>query len=152
MPKVVINDLNGLFQESGSGLSVDSSVTISSPVTMSTLPKSTVVAKTTAATIVNPGVYTISSTGALTMTMPLAADVPGGLFVFRSTSAHAHVLTGSQEAGGTLVFAGMPGATPANQGSALTLPAVVGSSVALISDGKSYLVTAASGSCTISGT
>lgn len=152
MPKVVINDSRGLFQESGSGLSVDSSVSISSPVIMSTLPKTTVSAKTSSTTIVDPGVYTVSSTGALTMTMPLASDVPGGLFIFRSASAHAHVLTGSQEAGGTLVFAGMPGATPANQGSALTLPAVVGSSVALISDGKNFLVTAASGSCTISGT
>jgi len=152
MPKVIINDSKGLVQESGSGLTVDSSVSISSPVTMSALPKTTVAAQTASSTIADPGVYTISGSSALTMTIPLAANVPGGLFVFRAASAHAHVLTGSQEANGTLVFAGMPGAIPANQGSALTLPAVVGSSVALISDGKSFLVTAVSGSCTISGT
>jgi len=47
------------------------------------------------------------------------------------------------------VFAGVPGATPDNQGWKLTLAAGVGSSVALICDGNSFLVTAMSGSCTI---
>lgn len=147
MPKVVINDSQGLVQKAGSG------VEISSTVSMASLPTSPVSNFTAATTIVAPGVYTLSaSQGVLTTTMPLASAVPGGLFVFRSTSPSAHVLTGSQESNGTLVFAGMAGATPNNQGSALTLPAVEGSSVALISDGKSFLVTAASGSCTISGT
>ena len=146
MPKVVINDSEGLVQKTGSG------VEISSTVSMSALPTTPVAAQTAAATLTSPGVYTLSSSGALTMTMPLASSVPGGTFIFRCASAHAHALTGSQETQGTLVFAGMPGATPANQGSKLTLPATVGSSVALVSDGLSFLVMAASGSCTISGT
>lgn len=147
MPKIVINDSQGLVQERGSG------VEISSTVSMASLPTSPVSNFTAATTVVAPGVYTLSaSQGVLTTTMPLASAVPGGLFVFRTTSPSAHVLTGSQEVNGTQVFAGHVGATPANAGSAITFPAVVGSSVALISDGKSYLFAAASGSFTISGT
>lgn len=119
--------------------------------TISQSPITTVSAKTASATLTAPGVFTLSGSGAaLTMVLPLASAVPGGLFVFRTLSAHAHVLTSSQETGGSTVFAGLPGATPANNGAACTLPAVVGSSVALISDGRNFLVTAASGSCVIS--
>lgn len=146
MPKVVISDSKGLVQESGSGVEINSSVTFSSS------PITSVSAKTAAATLASPGVYTLSGSSALTWTMPLASAVPGGVFVFRTASAHAHLLTGSQEASGTKVFAGMPGATPANQGSLLTFPSVQGSSVALVSDGASFLVMASSGSMTLSGT
>lgn len=147
MPKVTIDDTKGLVQTSGSGLEISSELTLSS------LPITSVVGKTANSTIVSPGVYTVSGSSVVTTTMPLASSVPGGVFVFRSLSdTHAHLLTGSQEASGTKVFAGMAGATPANQGSALALASVIGSSVALVSDGKSFLVMAASGSCTISGT
>jgi len=152
MPKVTINDSQGLVQSSGSGVEFNSSVSISSPVSMTSLPTTTVSAKTVAETIVSPGAYTLSGAGALTMIMPLASSVPGGTFVFRTASAHAHILTGSQEANGTKVFAGQAGATPDTQGSRLTLSAVQGSSVALISDGASFLLMAASGSHTINGT
>jgi hypothetical protein len=119
---------------------------------MASLPKATVVATTAGDTLVSPGVYNLSaSAGVLTMVMPMASAVAGGVFVFRSTSPSAHILTGSQEAAGTKVFAGTPGATPDNLGSKLTLPAVVGSSVALISDGASFLLMASSGSCSLSG-
>lgn len=147
MPKVIISDSKGLVQESGSGVEINSSVT------MASLPKATVVATTAGDTLVSPGVYTLSaSAGVLTMVMPMASAVAGGMFVFRSTSPSAHILTGSQETNGTKVFAGTPGATPDNLGSKLTLPAVVGSSVALISDGASFLLMASSGSCSLSGT
>ena len=147
MPKVIISDSKGLVQESGSGVEINSSVT------MASLPKATVVAATAGDTLVSPGVYTLSaSAGVLTMVMPMASAVAGGVFVFRSTSPSAHILTGSQETNGTKVFAGTPGATPDNLGSKLTLPAVVGSSVALISDGASFLLMASSGSCSLSGT
>lgn len=152
MPKVTISDSQGLVQSEGSGVEFNSSVSINSSISMSKLPTSVVSAQTANATLVSPGVYTVSGSGVVTMTMPLASGVPGGLFVFRCASAHAHVLTGSQETSGTRVFAGQPGATPDTQGSKLTLPAVVGSSVALISDGVSFLLSAASGSCTINGT
>lgn len=146
MPKVVINDSQGLVQSAGSGVEINSSIS------MSRLPTAAISAQTSSTAVVAPGVYTLSGSSALTMVMPLASQVPGGLFVFRSASAHAHALTGSQESNGTLVFAGQAGAAPDNQGSKLALASVEGSSVALISDGKSFLVTAASGSCMISGT
>lgn len=151
MPKVVINDSEGLVQKTGSGVEINSSISMNAGVSMSALPTSAVSAQTASATLSSPGVYTLSGSVATTWVMPLASSVPGGTFVFRSTSAHAHALTGSQEAQGTLVFAGMPGAIPDAQGSKLALAAVQGSSVALISNGLSFLVMAASGSCTISG-
>ena len=149
MPKVTISDSQGLVQSSGSGVEINSAVTFSS------LPVASVSAITSNSTVSSPGVYTISGSGvpALAVTLPLASSVPGGLFVFRSASPdHAHFLTGSAETNGTKVFAGHPGATPDNQGSKLTLAVGVGSSVALICDGKSFLVSAVSGSCTIAGT
>jgi hypothetical protein len=146
MPKVVISDSQGLVQSAGTGVQIESSLRFSQ------LPTATVSAQTAAATLTAPGVYTLSGSTALTWVLPLAANVPGGVFVFRSASAQAHALTGSQETNGTKVFAGMAGATPANQGSKLALEAVQGSSVTLVSDGLSFLVMAASGSCVISGT
>ena len=144
MPKVTISDSQGLVQTSGSGLEVNTTVSFAA------LPTVSINAKTAAGSLAAPGVYTVSgSGGALTFTMPLASTVPGGIFVVRDLSGHAHVLTGSLETGGTKVFAGMAGATPANSGAKLTFPATVGTSVALISDGKSFLVSAASGSFTL---
>lgn len=146
MPKVTISDSQGLVQSAGSGLQINSSVSLSS------LPTAAVSSQTSAGTLTAPGVYTLSGSVALTWVMPLAGSVPGGTFVFRSASAHAHALTGSQEVSGKKVFAGHLGTTPENEGSALALSSTEGSSVALISDGNKFLVMAASGSCTISGT
>lgn len=146
MPKVIIDPIKGLYEVPGEGVEIAKGVKFSSP------PMLNVDAKTSNSVITEAGIYTISGGGALTMTMPLASSVAGGTFVFRNASAHAHVLTGSQELNGTKVFAGQVGATPDTSGSSLTLPAVNGCSVALISDGLSYLVMAASGSIVISGT
>lgn len=143
MPKVVINDSQGLVQSAGSGLVIDS--------VLSKSPIFSVSQQTAAATLTSAGVYTLSGSTALTWVMPLASSVPGGTFVFRTASAQAHVLTGSQEANTVKVFAGMPGATPDGMGSRLTFPAVEGSSVALISNGASFMIMAASGSVTLAG-
>jgi len=141
MPKITYNASQGLVQEAGSGIVFE------------TLPTVTVSAKTAAATIATPGVYTITAGGAVAMTMPLASSVPGGIFVFRNGDAYANFLTGSAETAGTKVFAGQPGTgTQAAQGSKLTLPAVAGSSVSVLSDGTNFMVLGASGSYTISGT
>ena len=141
MPKVSYNSSKGLVQEAGSGINFSSD-----SIVFSSLPTSAAQTVSTSATITTPGVYTLTaSEGVLTAIMPLASAVPGGQFVFRSTSPSAHVLTGSQEAQGTKVFAGQPGIFTAigGQGSRLTLPGVEGSSIALISDGKSFLLMAA---------
>lgn len=144
MPKVTISDSKGLVQTSGAGLEINTTAAFS------TFPTVSVNAKTATGTVAAPGVYTVSGSGAgITLTMPLASTVPGGIFVLRDVSGHAHVLTGSLETGGTKVFAGMAGATPANSGAKLTFPGTLGTSVALISDGKSFLVSAASGSFTL---
>ena len=147
MPKVTINDSQGLVQSTGSGFEIGSSIS------MNSLPTTPISPLTSAATLSSPGVYTISGSAVVTMVMPLASSVPGGTFVFRTASAHAHVLTGSQEAAGTLVFAGSAGTSSnSGHGSRLTINAVQGSSVALISDGASFLLMAVSGSHTIAGT
>ena len=144
--KTVISDSFGVKQVGdGSGLQIDSA--------LATTPVVNVQPLTAATTLSAGGVYTISNTGPITMVMPLASSVPGSTFVFRCASAHAHVLTGSQESNGTQVFCGIPGLTGANgSGSKLTLSAVVGSSAALVSDGKSFLLLGMSGSVAFSGT
>lgn len=148
MPKLTYDSARGLIQETGSGVTFNSD-----SITFSSMPVSSVQAVTTSATVTSPGVFTVSgSAGVLTVVMPLASAVPGAQFVFRSTSADAHILTGSQESQGTKVFAGIPGSAVATQGSRLTLPAVLGSSVTFVSDGRSFLLTGLSGSCTIAGT
>lgn len=100
------------------------------------------------------GVNTVSGSAALTQSMPLASDCPGATFVFRSLSAHAHVFTGSQETAGTKVFSVMSGTANGTgaSGSRLTFGTTVGTSVMMISDGKSFLVLGASGSVTPAGT
>lgn len=92
------------------------------------------------------GVNTISGSAALTIVLPTAAASVGSYMVFRTLSAHAHVITASQETAGTT-----PIASTTQHGSRITLPAVVGSSVALISDGANILIVGNSGTLTIAG-
>ena len=145
MPKVVYTATKGLVQQKGSGFSLE------------TMPTTTVqIQNTSSGSISLPGVYTVSSSiaaGPLETVMPLASAVPGGIFIFRNLSNDANFLTGSAEATGTKVFKNViTGSETQTQGSKLALSAYIGSSVALISDGKSYLVMANSGSLTFSGT
>ena len=129
MPKVVYTAAKGLVQSAGSG------------VTLESLPSSPVQAITTTSAISSPGAYTISgSSGALTITMPSAATHPGGVFSFRTLSAHAHRLTGSDA--GIQVFSG------ANSGARVTLQNIVGSSIVLMSEGKSFCQIGSSGTLT----
>lgn len=97
------------------------------------------------------GVNTISGSGVLTMIMPTVASAPGTEFVFRNLSAHAHILTGSQESLGTKTFLSIHSGT-VGFGSKLTLSSSVGCSVVLKCDGLVYHVLSYSGSISISGT
>lgn len=147
MVKVRITD-KGIIQEAGDGIVLETggvkqvgSGTVS---TTSTLTVQQVV-----------GMTVLSSSAVITGTMPLAANLAGSRMIFRVGSAHAHVLTGSAEAGGTKVFCRLPyssslGQSNVTNGSKLVLPAVVGSSVALLSDGVNLLVLCGSGSFTLS--
>lgn len=98
----------------------------------------------------NAGVLTISGSTVLTQSMPTAASCPGATFVFRNLSAHAHVLTGSQETAGTKAFVSAL-ADAEGQGSKLVLSGAVGGSVVLMSDGLYFHALSYSGSFAISG-
>lgn len=97
------------------------------------------------------GVNTLSSSAVLTQSMPTAASCPGATFIFRNLSAHAHVLTGSQETAGTRVFLSMLSGSVAGQGSKLVLSGAVGGSVVLQSDGLKFHALSYSGSFTVTG-
>ena len=97
------------------------------------------------------GVITLSGSSALTDVLPLASACPGAEFTFRSLSAHAHILTGSQETAGTrniqCAFSSSNG--PTSSGNKFTFGAAVGNSVVLKSDGLSFHVLSYSGSFTL---
>lgn len=111
-------------------------------------------------TATQAGVITLSGSAIQTLVMPLASSCVGAMFTVRTLSNHAHVLTGSQEAAGTKVFSLLASGSSAVNGSALTfaLGGVAGAaigggpSVALLSDGKNFLVLGSSGSVALSGT
>lgn len=112
--------------------------------------KAPVVALTTAATLsaAQAGAFTFGTGGsAVTYVMPLASSCPGSVFTFRSLTAQANALTCSQEADGTKAFT-----DGTSNGSKVAVANVIGSSVSLLSDGKSFLVIGKSGSLTFSGT
>ena len=103
-----------------------------------------VTALTTAATIsaAQAGAFTFGDgSAAVTYVMPLASSCPGAVFTFRSTTAYANALTCSQEVVNTKAFT-----NGTSNGSNLAVANVIGSSVTLISDGKSFLVLGNSGS------
>lgn len=145
MPKVIYTESQGLYQAAGTGIQFTTD-----ELSLTALPTTPVQAITAASAVTSPGVYTVSGSAIVEVTMPDPSSVPGGVFVFRAASAHAHDLTGSAAVAGVNIFAGMAGATPANNGQNLALENVVGSSVSLISDGLSFCVLAASGTVVIS--
>jgi len=98
-------------------------------------------ALTASTTLTQPGFYTVSGGSALTITLPAATTVPGAQWIFRSLSAHAHVLSGA--AGGSVRYT-----NGTSDGGMITFPATVGSSVVMQSDGLTYIVLGNSGSMT----
>jgi hypothetical protein len=134
-------------------------VTISGPqaasgsMTVTSFPHvlvSNVITASTNLTFALGGFYVLSSsTTQITATLPDPGSVPGARFIFRAGSAHAHGITGS--VGGFTSFVTSPGiTTTGTAGSKIALAAVQNSSVFLESDGYHYVVSAASGTCTIS--
>lgn len=88
------------------------------------------------------GAFVLSSSVPISASLPSAGTSAGSMYTFRVASEHAHFLTGSSDS----LTAFTDGTS---QGASLTLSAVVGSSVAIISDGLNFLVLANSGSVTI---
>jgi len=141
MPSVTVNDTQGLLVKAGSGF------TTTGAVVHTALPTSPVQQITTSPYVVAaPGVYTISGTSAITVVLPLAASVPGGMFCFRNASAKAHVITGSAEVPGTTVLAVGSG----SRGSKITNSTAVGDAVSLWSNGLHFLVLPVTGTAVIS--
>jgi hypothetical protein len=109
-----------------------------------------VLALTTAQTLsaAQAGAFTFGNgEAAVVYVMPLASSCPGAVFTFRSLTVQANALTCSQEAAGTKAFT-----NGTSNGSKLAVANVIGSSVSLLSDGKSFLVIGNSGSLAFSGT
>ena len=98
------------------------------------------------------GVYVLSSSGVaavVTASLPDPGSVPGARFIFRNGSAHAHAITGTLN--GFKSFTKTPGITTSGvDGSKLALDSFQGSSVILDSDGLHFIVTATSGTVTLS--
>ena len=147
MSKTTISNAKGVVVGSGSGVSFTDGVTFT------TLPKATLQAKTAAATLTEPGVYTVSGSGALALTMPLASAVPGGIFTLRALSVHAHSFTGSAETAGVRVFKNYVTSSGqvAEAGSDLAVEAGVGNSVTVFSDGANFCLLTSSGTVAFSG-
>lgn len=130
------NQINGSFSASGS-------------FSMQNLPYCTnVITASSAQSFLLPGMYVLSGSGVgnVTASLPDPGRVPGGTYIFRAGSAHAHVLTGT--VGGFQCFGTSPGTTTTGvRGSSLTLDSVQNSSVTLTSDGFRYIIAASSGTC-----
>ena len=150
MPKVTINDSDGIKQEAGDGLSIETDVILNNGLTM---PATALKAATT---LTRGGLYTLSGSSLITVTLPKAANVPGAIFILRAASTGAHVVTASQEVSQLHLNyivnfpSGSAGKTEA--GTKLTFPTesgITGSSVTLICDGSTFMVSAASGSMSV---
>jgi hypothetical protein len=150
MPYVVIGD-SGAVTYSGDGThQITGPSQISGSVSVSNFPHITsVITSSAAISLALGGCYVLSSSsGAVTATVPDPGRIPGAVFIFRCGSAHAHLVTGSVN--GFQSFVISPGITATGAaGSRVALPAVQNSSVVLVSDGFHYIVSAASGSCTL---
>ncbi len=146
MPKVEFSDSKGLIQKAGSGVVFKDSPTFIETPSLEAQDKGDA-----AITITKGGLYNLSRAGVSTVTLPAASDVPGQLFVFRSTDAtvRAHILTGT--AGNSVIAPPQAaGAGLARAAAKVTFPVddAAGASIAFMSDGNKFQVLAASGTFT----
>jgi hypothetical protein len=90
------------------------------------------------------GSYVVSGSAVITVTMPAASEVQGTLWSFRAGSNHAHVIiSGSSE---TVI---RPFTDGTDNGGSVATENVVGSSMAIMCDGASFLILGSSGSLTL---
>lgn len=96
------------------------------------------------------GINVLSGTTiGVTGTLPLASAAAGKMFIFRSTSAQTHMLTASAGNPLNAFSAGVGGGflqASSSNATRLTTAAFVGASVAMMSNGLSWLVLGSSGS------
>lgn len=134
MPKVTISSASGLVQETGTGFTLGTG----------NEPVHVVRDLTSSTTLTTGGVFTISGSTALTITLPASTSVPGSRFIFRNGSTHAHKITGSASDAGTYKY--FCDETQDDVGQQLTFPATRHTSVAFVCDGKNFMLYAQSGS------
>ena len=139
MPKVVFDNKKGLVQKPGSGIEFSDGT-----------PSMATLHHTANDSITRSGLHTAGG-GARTLTMPAASAHPGEIFILRSTTGHAHNLTGSDSGVVSFVSPIMAAGSGGGQGGKLTLKNVAGASVTLLCDGNKYLVLGSSGSLTFAG-
>ena len=146
MPVMEISDKKGIvFVNKGEG------VLFKGQISYETTPTLEAQVKAASAEISKGGLYTLTQGGISTITLPAASDVPGQLFVFRSTDStvRAHILTGT--AGNSVIAPPQAaGAGLARAAAKVTFPVddAVGASIAFMSDGNKFQVLAASGTFT----
>lgn len=151
MAKTAIGGKGVVTSKGGAGVTVKAPMTVQrdvvlkGPMTVQSGVIHTVTPLTSNTTLTNGGVYTVSGSAVLTITVPNPADVPGSHFILRSLSVHAHQVSSSQVTQDSQTIT-----DGTSVGARLDLPAVVGSSVVMVSDGANYLVPITSGSVTIS--
>ena len=151
----------GVVTTPGSGYEVTEATTfgIAAHNGMLPYPKSAIAltADTTLNGTTQYGVITISGTSAVTVTMAAAATAVGSMTCFRSlgNTTVQHILTASATDAGVFAFSSVfpdQNGTGHASGSSLTLDGETGASVALMCDGRNYLVMAGSGTFAIAGT
>ncbi len=151
--KVTLDPTEGLVQTTVAAGSADALPQGFSPFRLPTTRLST----NTTLSADSGGVYAITSStgGAKTITLPAASAAPGIMYVFRSLSADAHVITASNEVVKTkaISFGAPSGSTSSGTvGSRLAFPATIGCSAAMVGTGQGWLVLSVSGSVIVSET
>ena len=150
MTGVRLNESGAVTERSREGTQIDAHVSSSGFFPMKA---QTVWAHTTSSALAvsggfpaRPGLATISASNTLTIVLPAASAHAGATFAFRLTSNHQHIVTASNETGGTRGIVAKDGVL---SGSALTFTAgAVNNGATLFCDGARFHLTAGSGSVT----
>lgn len=148
MPKVIINDSQGLVQQSGSGVEVSSTISMSGAVSMSSTfsgAKVELVQATTVLTLADSGKVLVPTGTAKTITLPAVATASGFNVTFMAGSAANHIITGGGAKIQGAIFDNTNATTLArnavSNGTTITLAnGSVGDYLTIVGDGTNYYV------------
>lgn len=150
MVKTIIDDIDGVVTTpGGSGVEIRSKVDFCA----SPSPPTRTLTTDTVLTNSDAGVILFAATGApvRTATLPAASECGGQTFVFRSLTAAAHIITGSNDDAGNAVMKHdtVFGSITSTSGSNVTFAAAIGDSIAMTSDGLNFHIIANFGTKTL---
>ncbi len=143
MPKVIINDSQGLKQTSGSGIEISSDLDMSSELRGA---KKDILATTVTLTLADSGAALVPLGPAKTYTLPAVADAAGFNVTFFAGSANAHKIQALSAVLQGAIFFGADGANTVGRvtvtnTTSITLDAgTIGDYMTIISDGTNYYV------------